>query len=204
MNTRSSFCIISRPHCNLLFVRLTLGTAVHLWSVQIGFLLSGLPCSTDGSVVEFSPATREARVRFPVSAHLFFFFFFPLSPPFFFVFPPFFLFPLFSLSLSLFFSAFFSVLSPSPLFSLASDDDNWWRVRMSLSTLPSLTELEGLPCFMVVTWAYMCRTLRHLSEEALSCIICTKFKDILSWTSWWEKPGVEWHVGLLTNAMDFG
>ena len=24
--------------------------------------------STDGSVVEFSPATREARVRFPVSA----------------------------------------------------------------------------------------------------------------------------------------
>ena len=25
-------------------------------------------CSTDGSVVEFSPATREARVRFPVSA----------------------------------------------------------------------------------------------------------------------------------------
>ncbi len=25
--------------------------------------------STDGSVVEFSPATREARVRFPVSAH---------------------------------------------------------------------------------------------------------------------------------------
>ena len=30
--------------------------------------------STDGSVVEFSPATREARVRFPVSASLFFFF----------------------------------------------------------------------------------------------------------------------------------
>ena len=29
--------------------------------------------STDGSVVEFSPATREARVRFPVSASLFFF-----------------------------------------------------------------------------------------------------------------------------------
>ena len=29
--------------------------------------------STDGSVVEFSPATREARVRFPVSAPLFFF-----------------------------------------------------------------------------------------------------------------------------------
>ena len=33
---------------------------------------------TDGSVVEFSPATREARVRFPVSALTFFFFFFPL------------------------------------------------------------------------------------------------------------------------------
>ena len=30
--------------------------------------------STDGSVVEFSPATREARVRFPVSATFFFFF----------------------------------------------------------------------------------------------------------------------------------
>ena len=29
--------------------------------------------STDGSVVEFSPATREARVRFPVSAFCFFF-----------------------------------------------------------------------------------------------------------------------------------
>ena len=29
--------------------------------------------STDGSVVEFSPATREARVRFPVSAYFFFF-----------------------------------------------------------------------------------------------------------------------------------
>ena len=28
--------------------------------------------STDGSVVEFSPATREARVRFPVSALFFF------------------------------------------------------------------------------------------------------------------------------------
>ena len=28
--------------------------------------------STDGSVVEFSPATREARVRFPVSAHFLF------------------------------------------------------------------------------------------------------------------------------------
>ena len=28
--------------------------------------------STDGSVVEFSPATREARVRFPVSATFFF------------------------------------------------------------------------------------------------------------------------------------
>ena len=27
--------------------------------------------STDGSVVEFSPATREARVRFPVSAFFF-------------------------------------------------------------------------------------------------------------------------------------
>ena len=27
--------------------------------------------STDGSVVEFSPATREDRVRFPVSAALF-------------------------------------------------------------------------------------------------------------------------------------
>ena len=33
-----------------------------------------LPHSTDGSVVEFSPATREARVRFPVSATFFFFF----------------------------------------------------------------------------------------------------------------------------------
>ena len=51
------------------------------------FMLHYLQCSTDGSVVEFSPATREARVRFPVSAHfffhlpitiLFFFFFFPL------------------------------------------------------------------------------------------------------------------------------
>ena len=30
---------------------------------------------TDGSVVEFSPATREARVRFPVSASFFVFFF---------------------------------------------------------------------------------------------------------------------------------
>ena len=30
--------------------------------------------STDGSVVEFSPATREARVRFPVSAFLLHFF----------------------------------------------------------------------------------------------------------------------------------
>ncbi len=30
--------------------------------------------STDGSVVEFSPATREARVRFPVSASFFSFF----------------------------------------------------------------------------------------------------------------------------------
>ena len=30
---------------------------------------------TDGSVVEFSPATREARVRFPVSAFVFDFFF---------------------------------------------------------------------------------------------------------------------------------
>ena len=28
--------------------------------------------STGGSVVEFSPATREARVRFPASAKLFF------------------------------------------------------------------------------------------------------------------------------------
>ena len=35
---------------------------------------------TDGSVVEFSPATREARVRFPVSAQTFFFFFFPFFP----------------------------------------------------------------------------------------------------------------------------
>ena len=30
----------------------------------------GVTTSTDGSVVEFSPATREARVRFPVSALL--------------------------------------------------------------------------------------------------------------------------------------
>ena len=37
-----------------------------------------LPHSTDGSVVEFSPATREARVRFPVSATFFFLFFFYL------------------------------------------------------------------------------------------------------------------------------
>ena len=29
---------------------------------------------TGGSVVEFSPATREARVRFPASARLIFFF----------------------------------------------------------------------------------------------------------------------------------
>ena len=29
-------------------------------------------CGTGGSVVEFSPATREARVRFPASATLFF------------------------------------------------------------------------------------------------------------------------------------
>ena len=28
--------------------------------------------STGGSVVEFSPATREARVRFPASANVFF------------------------------------------------------------------------------------------------------------------------------------
>ena len=31
--------------------------------------------STGGSVVEFSPATREARVRFPASARQFLFFF---------------------------------------------------------------------------------------------------------------------------------
>ena len=30
---------------------------------------------TGGSVVEFSPATREARVRFPASASFFFFLF---------------------------------------------------------------------------------------------------------------------------------
>ena len=34
--------------------------------------LSSCHLSTDGSVVEFSPATREARVRFPVSALFFF------------------------------------------------------------------------------------------------------------------------------------
>ena len=34
---------------------------------------------TGGSVVEFSPATREARVRFPASARLFLFFFFTFS-----------------------------------------------------------------------------------------------------------------------------
>ena len=40
--------------------------------------------STDGSVVEFSPATREARVRFPVSAKNIFFFppLHPLPLPF--------------------------------------------------------------------------------------------------------------------------
>ena len=43
-----------------------------------------LPHSTDGSVVEFSPATREARVRFPVSATFFFFFFLPNPSSFFF------------------------------------------------------------------------------------------------------------------------
>ena len=30
-----------------------------------------LACGTGGSVVEFSPATREARVRFPASATFF-------------------------------------------------------------------------------------------------------------------------------------
>ena len=35
---------------------------------------------TDGSVVEFSPATREARVRFPVSAICFFFLLFLVTP----------------------------------------------------------------------------------------------------------------------------
>ena len=40
-----------------------------------------LVCSTDGSVVEFSPATRETRVQFPVSARFFFpLFFFSLPP----------------------------------------------------------------------------------------------------------------------------
>ena len=37
--------------------------------------------STDGSVVEFSPATREARVRFPVSAFFFHPFFSLTTPP---------------------------------------------------------------------------------------------------------------------------
>ena len=37
------------------------------------YLHSPLSTSTDGSVVEFSPATREARVRFPVSARFFLF-----------------------------------------------------------------------------------------------------------------------------------
>ena len=41
--------------------------------------VSGYPC-IGGSVVEFSPATREARVRFPANALAFFFFFFFLSP----------------------------------------------------------------------------------------------------------------------------
>ena len=40
------------------------------------FQISKLSCSTGGSVVEFSPATREARVRFPASAGAVFIFLF--------------------------------------------------------------------------------------------------------------------------------
>ena len=37
-------------------------------SVGLTIRKMSVDSSTDGSVVEFSPATREARVRFPVSA----------------------------------------------------------------------------------------------------------------------------------------
>ena len=45
----------------------------HIYTyIYIANLLLCPSTSTDGSVVEFSPATREARVRFPVSATFFF------------------------------------------------------------------------------------------------------------------------------------
>ena len=42
-------------------------------SINISSLASSYKLSTGGSVVEFSPATREARVRFPASATEIFF-----------------------------------------------------------------------------------------------------------------------------------
>ena len=44
--------------------------------VKIQFITLLAMQSTGGSVVEFSPATREARVRFPASALFFLFLFF--------------------------------------------------------------------------------------------------------------------------------
>ena len=43
----------------------TIGCIILYWLIITTLVYT---CSTDGSVVEFSPATREARVRFPVSA----------------------------------------------------------------------------------------------------------------------------------------
>ena len=44
---------------------ITRGCVRPAWLSSYGLLF---PVSTGGSVVEFSPATREARVRFPASA----------------------------------------------------------------------------------------------------------------------------------------
>ena len=58
------------PYCTEMYcLYINVTSMFHMWAADLSWVtLTGWYGSTDGSVVEFSPATREARVRFPVSA----------------------------------------------------------------------------------------------------------------------------------------